>query len=195
MAAIGEYCSTTERRADDATRDAIDWLKCEYMLDKVGMEYDGIVTSVTSFGIFVELKDIYVEGLVHITALQNDYYHFDPAGHRLRGERTGQMYRLGDEVRVRVVRVDLDDRKMDFEVPGASDDGGKPRSKSKSKRKRKSRNKAKPEAKEAQAENRQEAGKVSDESSDETKKRKPKRRRGGRRKRSSSRSKKNASDS
>jgi len=119
MQVLGEHCSMTERRADDATRDAVDWLKCEYMLDKVGEDYDGIVSSVTSFGIFVELKDIYVEGLVHITALHNDYYHFDPAGHRLRGERTGRIYRLGDEVRVRVVRVDLDDRKLDFELADA----------------------------------------------------------------------------
>ena len=116
MQSLGEHCSMTERRADDATRDAVDWLKCEYMLDKVGEECEGIVSSVTSFGIFVELKEIYVEGLVHITALQNDYYHFDPAGHRLRGERTGRMYRLGDQVRVRVVRVDLDERKLDFEL-------------------------------------------------------------------------------
>lgn len=116
MHSLGEHCSMTERRADDATRDAVDWLKCEYMMDKVGQEYDGIVSSVTSFGIFVELKEIYVEGLVHVTALQNDYYRFDPAGHRLRGERTGQVYRLGDQVRVRVVRVDLDDRKLDFEL-------------------------------------------------------------------------------
>jgi ribonuclease R len=116
MLSLGEHCSMTERRADEATRDAVDWLKCEYMLDKVGEEYDGIVSSVTSFGIFVELKEIYVEGLVHVTALQNDYYRFDPAGHRLRGERTGRMYRLGDQVRVKVVRVDLDDRKLDFEL-------------------------------------------------------------------------------
>jgi ribonuclease R len=119
MTALGEHCSVTERRADDATRDAVDWLKCEYMLDKVGEDYDGIVSSVTSFGIFVELKDIYVEGLVHITALHNDYYHFDPAGHRLRGERTGKVYRLGDEVSVKVVRVNLDDRKIDFELAEA----------------------------------------------------------------------------
>ncbi|HED19821.1 MAG TPA: ribonuclease R, partial [Gammaproteobacteria bacterium] len=79
MATLGEHCSVTERRADDATRDAVDWLKCEYMQDKIGEDYDAIVTSVTSFGIFVELKEIYVEGLVHITALGNDYYHFDPA--------------------------------------------------------------------------------------------------------------------
>jgi ribonuclease R len=127
MLSLGEHCSMTERRADEATRDAVDWLKCEYMLDKVGENYDGIVSSVTSFGIFVELKEIYVEGLVHITALHNDYYHFDPAGHRLRGERTGQTYRLGDEVRVRVVRVDLDERKMDFELAEAAPaDTGKP---------------------------------------------------------------------
>ena len=119
MTSLGEHCSVTERRADDATRDAVDWLKCEYMLDKVGEDYDGIVSSVTSFGIFVELKDIYVEGLVHITALHNDYYHFDPAGHRLRGERTGKVYRLGDEVSVKVVRVNLDDRKIDFELADA----------------------------------------------------------------------------
>ena len=146
MTTIGEQCSVTERRADDATRDAVDWLKCEYMLDKVGEEYDGIVTSATSFGLFVELKDIYVEGLVHITALQNDYYHFDPAGHRLRGERTGKQYRLGDEIRVKVARVNLDDRKIDFELPDTGKQtpdqqakNDKPRSKKKSGRK--SRNK------------------------------------------------------
>lgn len=116
MSAFGEHCSVTERRADDATRDAVDWLKCEYMMDKVGEAYEGIVSSVTSFGLFVELKDIYVEGLVHITALDNDYYHFDPAGHRLRGERMGKTYRLGDPIRVKVVRVNLDDRKIDFEL-------------------------------------------------------------------------------
>jgi ribonuclease R len=152
MATIGEQCSVTERRADDATRDAVDWLKCEHMLDKVGEDYAGIVTSVTSFGIFVELKDIYVEGLVHITALHNDYYHFDPAHHRLRGERTGKQYRLGDEVHVKVARVNLDDRKIDFALPDSvketpkqqpRDDkpgskkkrGGKSRSKRRSRRK------------------------------------------------------------
>ena len=121
MRVQGEHCSMTERRADEATRDAVDWLKCEYMLDKVGQSFDGIITGVTSFGIFVELNDTYVEGLVHVTALQNDYYHFDPAKHRLLGERTSQIYRLADKVRVRVARVDLDDRKIDFELdqPGA----------------------------------------------------------------------------
>jgi len=116
MMLLGEHCSMTERRADEATRDVVDWLKCEYMLDKVGEAYDGIITSVTGFGLFVELADIYVEGLVHVTGLQNDYYHFDPAHHRLVGERTRRIYRLGDKLRVRVVRVDLDERKIDFEL-------------------------------------------------------------------------------
>ncbi len=116
MEALGEHCSTAERRADDATRDAVDWLKCEFMMNKVGEEFDGLITSVTSFGIFVELRDIYVEGLVHITALSNDYYHHDSAGHRLRGERTGKVYRLGDTVRVKVMRADLDTRRIDFDL-------------------------------------------------------------------------------
>ncbi len=111
---IGEVCSGTERRADEATRDAEDWLKCEYMQDKIGEELDGTITSVQGFGLFVELDDVYVDGLVHITALDNDYYHFDPVGHRLTGERTGQVYRLGDRLRVKVAAVNLDDRKIDF---------------------------------------------------------------------------------
>jgi ribonuclease R len=116
MVVLGEHCSMTERRADEATRDALDWLKCEYMLDRVGEAFDGIVTSVTSFGLFVELSDIYVEGLVHITNLKSDYYHFDPVKHRLVGERTRKIYRLADKIEVRVVRVDLDDKKIDFEL-------------------------------------------------------------------------------
>lgn len=116
MQELGEHCSTTERRADDATRDAVDWLKCEYMLDKVGETYAGIISSVTSFGIFVELQEIYVEGLVHVTAMGNDYYHFDPTRHWLLGERTNKIYRLGDQLDVRVVQVNLDERKIDFEL-------------------------------------------------------------------------------
>ena len=116
MQGFGEHCSTTERRADDATRDAVDWLKCEFMLDKIGETYAGIITSVTSFGIFVELQDIYVEGLVHVTALGNDYYHYDPMRHRLMGERSNRIFRLGDQVTVKVVQVNLDDRKIDFEL-------------------------------------------------------------------------------
>jgi ribonuclease R len=116
MLVLGEHCSMTERRADEATRDAVDWLKCEYMTDKVGNEFDGVITGVTGFGIFVSLTEVFVEGLVHVTALHNDYYHFDQAKHRLLGERTGTVYRLADKVRVRVVRVNLDDRKIDFEL-------------------------------------------------------------------------------
>jgi ribonuclease R len=111
---LGEHCSSTERKADEATRDAMDWLKCEYMMDKVGEIFEGIITSVNSFGVFVELNDIYVDGLVHITALDNDYYHYDPVGHRLTGERTGKVIRLGDPMRIRVAKVNLDDKKIDF---------------------------------------------------------------------------------
>lgn len=115
MVEFGEQCSMTERRADDAVRDAVEWLKCEYMLDKVGEEFDGTVSAVTGFGLFVALREVYVEGLIHVTNLPNDYYHFDPVGQRLAGERSGRSFRLGDSVRVRVARVDLDERKIDFE--------------------------------------------------------------------------------
>ena len=111
---VGEHCSGTERRADEATRDVEHWLKCEFMRDKLGEEFDGTITSVQGFGLFVELDGVYVDGLVHITALDNDYYHFDPVGHRLTGERTGQIYRLGDRLRVKVAAVNLEDRKIDF---------------------------------------------------------------------------------
>jgi ribonuclease R len=114
MASLGEHCSMTERRADEATRDAVDWLKCEYMMDKVGEDFVGTISSVTSFGLFVELDDIYVEGLVHVTSLDNDYYHFDPSHHRMIGERANKMYRLGDRIHIKVASVNLDDRKIDF---------------------------------------------------------------------------------
>jgi ribonuclease R len=110
----GEHCSITERRADDATREVMDWLKCEFMLNKVGEDFDGVITSVTGFGLFVELKDIFVEGLVHISTLPNDYYQFDPTKQAMLGERTGRRFRLGDPVQVRVARVDLDQRQIDF---------------------------------------------------------------------------------
>jgi len=106
----------TERRADEATRDVVNWLKCEFMKDRVGETFEGVITAVTGFGLFVELKDIYVEGLVHVTALPGDYYHFDPVHHRLAGERSGRSFRLGDSVEVKVMRVDLDERKIDFEL-------------------------------------------------------------------------------
>jgi ribonuclease R len=116
MATLGEHCSSTERRADEATRDAVEWLKCEYMLDKIGNVYSGRVATVTSFGLFVSLDEVYVEGLVHVTALDNDYYHYDPVRQVLRGERTGKTYRLGSTLKIKVVRVDLEERKIDFEL-------------------------------------------------------------------------------
>jgi ribonuclease R len=116
MVTLGEHCSANERRADDATRDVVNWLKCEYMMDKVGEEFPGIISSVTSFGLFIELTEIYVEGLVHISNLAQDYFHFDPTSHQLLGEKTGIRYRLGDSVTVKVVRVDLDEKKIDFEL-------------------------------------------------------------------------------
>ncbi|MDM8348482.1 ribonuclease R [Pseudomonas sp. sp1636] len=113
---LGEQCSMSERRADEATRDVVNWLKCEFMKDRVGETFPGVITAVTGFGLFVELTDIYVEGLVHVTALPADYYHFDPVHHRLAGERSGRHFRLGDTVEVKVMRVDLDERKIDFEM-------------------------------------------------------------------------------
>ncbi|OGV44906.1 MAG: ribonuclease R [Legionellales bacterium RIFCSPHIGHO2_12_FULL_42_9] len=116
MARLGKSCSVTERRADEATREVVSWLKCEYMQDKLGQVFQGKISSVTSFGIFVELDEIYVEGLVHVTSLRNDYYAYDQVKHRLVGERSGQVYRLGDKVTVLVARIDLDERKIDFEL-------------------------------------------------------------------------------
>lgn len=116
MLVLGEQSSVTERRADEATRDVVSWLKCEYLQDRVGEVFDGVVASVVSFGLFVELKDLYIEGLVHITALPQDYYVHEPAQSRLVGERTRKVFALGDELRVQVVGVNLDERKIDFEI-------------------------------------------------------------------------------
>ena len=112
----GEHCSMTERRADEATRSVLDWLKCEYLLDHVGDEFRGVISAVTGFGIFVELQPLYIDGLVHITGLPKDYYHHEAAHHRLVGERTGRTFHLGDRVQVRVARVDLDERKIDLDL-------------------------------------------------------------------------------
>jgi ribonuclease R len=116
MEQMGSHCSMTERRADEATRDALDRLKAEYMRDKQGEEFEGIVTGVTNFGLFIQIKDLYVEGLVHITSLPNDYYNHDAVGHRLVGERSGRVFRLTDTLRVRVASVNVDERKIDFEL-------------------------------------------------------------------------------
>jgi ribonuclease R len=111
---LGAHCSMTERRADDATRDVEAWLKCFYMRDHLGSVFIGTVSSVTSFGMFVSLDDLYIEGLVHISELGSDYFQFDASKHQLLGERTGQRYRLGDRVQVRVVKVDMESTKIDF---------------------------------------------------------------------------------
>jgi ribonuclease R len=116
MEQMGSHCSMTERRADEATRDALDRLKAEYMRDKQGEEFEGIVTGVTNFGLFVQIKDLYVEGLIHITSLPNDYYNHDAVGHRLVGERSGRVFRLTDTLRVKVAAVNVDERKIDFEL-------------------------------------------------------------------------------
>ncbi|MFA5983285.1 MAG: ribonuclease R [Methylococcaceae bacterium] len=116
MTLFGEQCSANERRADDATREVVSWLKCEFMVDKVGEEFAGSITAVTSFGFFVELTDVFVEGLVHISNLAQDYFHYDPTSHQLKGEKTGIRYRLGDRVNIKVMRVDLDEKKIDFEL-------------------------------------------------------------------------------
>ena len=118
-AELGMHCSMTERRADDATRDVQTWLKCYYMQDKVGESFDGTVSAVTSFGLFVALDGMYIEGLVHVTELGNDYFQHDNIRHMMMGERTGKSFRLGDRLRIKVVRVDMETSKIDF----ALDDG------------------------------------------------------------------------
>lgn len=115
MVMLGEQCSMTERRADDATREVHAWLKCEYLQDHVGDEFDGVVSSVTNFGLFVELSGLFIEGLVHISNLPGDYYHFDIAQQRLIGERSGRSFQLGAPLRVLVAAVNLDERKIDLE--------------------------------------------------------------------------------
>ena len=113
---IGLHCSATERRADEATRDVVAWLKCWFMQDRVGEEFEGSVSSVVPFGLFVALDDIFIEGLVHISDLGSDYFHYDETRHELAGERTNVRYRLSDRVRVQVVRVDLETSKIDFRL-------------------------------------------------------------------------------
>ncbi len=131
--ALGVHCSANERRADEASRDVENWLKCFFMQDKIGEEYTGTIAGVTTFGIFVQLDELFVEGLVHVTELGADYFQYDEARHVLRGERTGQSYGLTDKVTVKVARVDLESRKIDLTLasaPGAEssgDDAGRER--------------------------------------------------------------------
>jgi ribonuclease R len=116
MHQLGASCSMAERRAEDASRDVVQRLKCEYMKDKIGEIFFGTVSSVTGFGLFVELDEIYIEGLVHVTALPNDYYHFDSIGHQLVGEQSKTTFRLGNRLKVALARVDVDEKKIDFEL-------------------------------------------------------------------------------
>jgi ribonuclease R len=113
---LGVHCSMTERRADEATRDVNNWLKCYFMQDKIGEVFEGTVAGVTSFGVFVALDGVYVEGLVHVTELGNDYFNYDKARHEMVGERTGARFRLGDRLTVKVARVDLETSKIDFSL-------------------------------------------------------------------------------
>ena len=149
---LGVHCSSNERRADEASRDVEAWLKCYYMRDHLGQEYAGAVTGVTSFGLFIQLENLFVEGMVHVTELGGDYFQYEEARQELRGERTGIRYRLGDRVHVLVSRVDLDARKIEFSLvksvgvePGGTtnrrqivlaSDTGRPNKKAASKRSR-----------------------------------------------------------
>ncbi len=123
LKAVGEHCSMTEKRADDATRDVTKYFKCLYVSDRIGETFTGIVVGVTGFGLFIDLDKVYVEGLLHISSLDSDYYFFDSQGHRLVGESSGKVYRLGDQLEVVLARVVPEERKVDFVLPGQ--DGSK----------------------------------------------------------------------
>jgi len=118
MERLGAISSAHERRAEDATREVEAWLRCQYMSDKIGEEYDGIITGVTNFGVFVQLIDLQIDGLVHVTSLSNDYYHFEQGEMSLVGERSGKRYGLGDKLRVTVARVDMETKRIDFRLVG-----------------------------------------------------------------------------
>jgi ribonuclease R len=120
MLQLGEHCSMAERRADEATRNVADWLKCDFMQDHVGEVFNGIIASVTGFGFFVRLNDLFIDGLVHVSTLDNDYYRYDNIGQRLIGESSGMVYRLGDTVEIRVEAVHMDERKIDFALVSSS---------------------------------------------------------------------------
>lgn len=119
IAELGQQCSYTERRADEATRGALSWLKCEYMQDKIGEEFDALVTGVVDFGLFVQAKGLQIDGLVHVSSLGADYFSRDKSGYRLVGQRSGRVFRLGDHLRVRLINVVIDERKIDFELAEA----------------------------------------------------------------------------
>lgn len=116
---LGLHCSFTERRAEEATRDALSWLKCQYMQDKIGEEFDVIVTGVVDFGLFVRVKGLQIDGLIHVSGLGADYFTRDRSGFRMVAARSGRVFKLGDHLRVRLVNVLIDERKIDFELAEA----------------------------------------------------------------------------
>ncbi|WP_392560965.1 ribonuclease R [Orbus sturtevantii] len=126
MLYFGEHCSMTERRADEAVRDVVDWLKCDFMRDHVGEVFDGVISSVTNFGFFVRLDDLFIDGLVHVSTLENDYYNFDAGRGRLIGENSGFSYRLGDKVKIKVEAVNPEERKIDFSLIGSDNKPRRP---------------------------------------------------------------------
>ncbi len=121
MLELGANLSVTERRADEASRDVEQWLKCEYMRDKVGDTFNGVISGVAGFGIFIELTEVFVEGMISVRDLQDDYYNFDDIHHQLKGDRTGKTFRLGDTIKIQIASVNLDDRQMVF-VPAPEED-------------------------------------------------------------------------
>ncbi len=139
MELLGAQCSTAERRADDATRDVSTWLKCEFMSHRVGEEFDGVVTSVAPFGLFVELEELFIDGLIHVSNLVGDFYEFDAKHQRLVGSRSKKVYALGEKLRVKVMRVSLDERKIDLEAVASSPKPGKKNSPSQSEKSAKGR--------------------------------------------------------
>lgn len=117
---IGLHCSMTERRADEATRDVSNWLKCYYMRDRIGETFAGTIAAVVPFGVFVALDEVYVEGLVHVSELGEDYFQYDSVKHQMLGERTGKRFRLGDRLSVKLVRADLETGRIDFVLADAA---------------------------------------------------------------------------
>jgi ribonuclease R len=117
LVALGGHCSETERRADEASREVVNWLKCFFLRERVGETFRGTVSAVTHFGVFVTLDEVFVDGLIHVSELGPDYFHFDAVRHWLRGERTGRTFRLADRLEVRLARVDLDESRLDFVLP------------------------------------------------------------------------------
>ncbi|MBG32809.1 MAG: ribonuclease R [Alcanivorax sp.] len=132
MVAIGEQCSMTERRADDATRDVVSWLKCQFMESHIGDVFEGVISGVASFGLFIQLNELHIDGLVHVANLDSDYYHFDEVNLTLTGESSGRKFGLGDGVTVRVAAVHTEDRKIDLQLESSTPSGkGRPKGGSK----------------------------------------------------------------